>query len=81
MRISRCTHVGQHQKYREGKYMVMFNGFDVTGNLVIVIECKIATFFKKIMVAGAHLRIIILLNRVKWGKMDLKCKKNIKVFS
>ena len=56
------------------------NCFDATGNLIIVIECKTGAFFKKIMVAGAHLRIIILLNRVKWSKMDLKSEKNIKVF-
>ena len=52
------------------------NCFDVTGNLIIVIECKISAFFKKKkMVAGAHVRIAILLNGVKRGKNGPKMGK------
>lgn len=46
MKISRCTPAGDVNNIDAQMYYRV-NCFEVTGNLIIVIECKIGAFFKK----------------------------------
>ena len=45
-RISRCTYVGQHNNI-DAANVLLCNCFDITRNLIVVLEYKIGAFSKK----------------------------------
>ena len=51
------------------------NHFNVTGNLIIVIECNIGTFFKKKWWGTS--KNYQITNGVKWDKMELRWKTSM----
>ena len=55
------------------------NCFDATGNLIIVIECKIGAFFKKKCWLLGHIQELSDCKSGKIGQSGLKMGQNINV--